>query len=210
MKLGIIDYGRGNLRSVINACQALGHEATIVTAPEQIAPLSHLICPGQGAFGDCMSNLKRLGLTEPLKEWIEADRPYFGICVGYQLLFESSQESPSIAGLGVIKGRVLRFKNDPSDQSTHLKIPHMGWNSADTLQPNHPNWNNLAGEPYFYFIHSYYPEPEDDSIAATRTSYGQTFTSAIQRGRLLATQFHPEKSQYAGLTLIQNFLSQAE
>lgn len=200
MKLGIIDYGRGNLRSVVNACHSLGHDAQIISAPEHFDDLSHIICPGQGAFGDCMGSLNRLGLSAPLKEWIQADRPYFGICVGYQLLFENSEESPGINGLGVVKGTVRRF------QSSELKIPHMGWNAAAALKPEHPYWKDLDGAHYFYFIHSYYPDPSDLDIAATRTTYGQPFTSAIQRGRLLATQFHPEKSQHAGLTMLRNFL----
>ncbi|MGE9267037.1 MAG: imidazole glycerol phosphate synthase subunit HisH, partial [Verrucomicrobiales bacterium] len=123
MKLGIIDYGRGNLRSVVNACLALGHDSSLITSPEGLEGVTHLICPGQGAFGDCMENLRRLDLEAPLKDWIAADRPYFGICVGYQLLFESSEESPGVSGLGVVSGQVRRFPEKG------LKIPHMGWNS---------------------------------------------------------------------------------
>lgn len=200
MNLGIIDYGRGNLRSVANACLALGHEARVVSDPEEIDGLSHVIFPGQGAFGECMGALRKRGLEDPLKDWLRADRPYFGICMGYQLLFENSEEAPGVAGLGVVAGRVRKFS------AFHKKVPHMGWNEAVPDDPGQAIWDGLGENPYFYFIHSYFPEPEDDSLAATRTVYEEAFVSAIRRGRLLATQFHPEKSQHAGLALLGNFL----
>lgn len=201
MKLGMIDYGRGNLRSVINACRALGHDPTLVTTPEGLDGLTHLIFPGQGAFGDCMDSLNRLGLADPLRGWIEAGKPYFGICVGFQLLFESSEECPGTDGLGVFKGHVKRFT------SYDIKIPHMGWNAVDLKKPNSPFWEGFEGEPYFYFVHSYYPDGVDPEVVTANCTYGQEiFCAGIERGGLLAVQYHPEKSQHAGLQLLGNFL----
>jgi imidazole glycerol phosphate synthase glutamine amidotransferase subunit len=200
-KLGMIDYGRGNLRSVINACQSLDFDPILVTKPEELSGVSHLIFPGQGAFGDCMERLDQLGLIEPLRDWIAADNPYFGICVGYQLLFETSEESKETKGLGVVKGHVRRFR------SPELKVPHMGWNGLDLKKPHSPYWSNLESTPYYYFVHSYYPQDVDEQIVAATCTYGaETFCAAIERGNLLATQFHPEKSQHEGLTLLRNFL----
>ena len=201
MKLGMIDYGRGNLRSVINACRALGHDPTLVTTPEGLDGLTHLIFPGQGAFGDCMDSLNRLGLADPLRGWIEAGKPYFGICVGFQLLFESSEECPGTDGLGVFKGHVKRFT------SYDIKIPHMGWNAVDLKKLNSPFWEGFEGEPYFYFVHSYYPDSVDPEAVTANCTYGQeTFCAGIEHGALLAVQYHPEKSQHAGLQLLGNFL----
>ncbi|MDA7506589.1 imidazole glycerol phosphate synthase subunit HisH [Akkermansiaceae bacterium] len=201
MKLGMIDYGRGNLRSVMNACRALGHEPFLVTKPEDLEGLTHIVFPGQGAFGDCMESLARLELINPLRSWIEADRPYFGICVGFQLLFHASEESPGIAGLGVIDGECRRFK------SKDVKIPHMGWNDVSIKHVSSPLWAGFEGDPYFYFVHSFYPVAENESDVAATCHYGdETFCAAIERGNLLATQFHPEKSQHTGLKLLNNFL----
>jgi len=201
MKAGIIDYGAGNLRSVANAVQSLGIEPRVFSDPGDFEGLSHVILPGVGAFGDSMDELRRRGLEEPIREWIAADRPFFGICVGYQILFASGEESPGTPGLGVLDGTVRRFPEDGR------KIPHMGWNAAVPLHPDDPLWKDLGGTPYFYFVHSYFPEPADPSIVAMETEYeGVRFASAVRRGRLLATQFHPEKSQQAGLHLLANFL----
>jgi imidazole glycerol-phosphate synthase subunit HisH len=202
MKLGMIDYGRGNLRSVINACRSLGHDPTLVTKAEELPDLTHLIFPGQGAFGDCMESLHRLGLAEPLREWIAADKPYFGICVGYQLLFGASEESPGTAGLAVVPGTVKRFT------STDIKIPHMGWNSVDLKSPDSPAWKSFENDPYFYFVHSFYPVGVPAGYLSASCQYGQEdFCAAIEKGNLFATQFHPEKSQHAGLKLLGNFLN---
>ena len=201
MKLGMIDYGRGNIRSVINACKALGHNPTLITKPEELEQFTHLIFPGQGAFGDCMDSLHRLGLDKPLQEWIAAGKPYFGICVGYQLLFEASEESPGTAGLGVIAGTVKRFT------SSEIKIPHMGWNATHHVRENSPYWEGFEAFPYFYFVHSYYPAGVDPEIVSATCNYGdETFCAAIEQETLFATQFHPEKSQHAGLKLLKNFL----
>lgn len=201
MKTGIIDYGAGNLRSVDNAVHSLGVEPRIIDNPEGFDDLTHLILPGVGAFGDSMAELRRRGLVEPILRWIAEDRPFFGICVGYQMLFEEGDENPGTPGLGVFKGRVVRFPEDGR------KIPHMGWNAAVPTKPEDPAWEGLGPQPFFYFVHSYFPEPADPSLAAMETEYeGVRLASAIRRGRLLATQFHPEKSQQAGLRLLRNFL----
>lgn len=201
MKAGIIDYGAGNLRSVANAVQALGKEAVVLPTTEGMDRASHLILPGVGSFGDCMAELSGRGFIEPIREWIEAGKPYFGICLGYHALFEGSEESPGVEGLGVFRGRVRRF----SDKGQ--KIPHMGWNLAAPRDPADPMWKGLGESPYFYFVHSYYPEPADPGLIAMTTEYGDSFASAIRSGTLVATQFHPEKSQQTGLRLLGNFLS---
>ncbi|MEX1116456.1 MAG: imidazole glycerol phosphate synthase subunit HisH [Akkermansiaceae bacterium] len=202
MKVGIIDYGGGNLRSVANALHSLGQDPEIVASPDQVGDSTHLILPGQGAFGDCMERLENRGLDTFLKDWIAADRPYFGICVGYQILFDSSEEAPDAHGLGVISGTVRRFLDEPG-----LKIPHMGWNSAVSTRGETQVWKALGAEPYFYYVHSYFPEPLDPAVVVAETTYGtQTFAGAIERGNLFACQFHPEKSQDAGIRLIRNFL----
>jgi imidazole glycerol phosphate synthase glutamine amidotransferase subunit len=203
MKLGMIDYGRGNLRSVINACRTLGHTPELITSPEGLKDATHLIFPGQGAFGDCMESLHRLGLAGPLRDWILSGKPYFGICVGYQLLFESSEESPGTRGLEVVPGTVKRFT------STEVKIPHMGWNALELKKSDSPYWKGFDPAPYFYFVHSYYPTGVPFELVSATSRHGsESFCAAIERGRLLATQFHPEKSQHAGLKLLENFLNQ--
>ncbi len=202
MKPGIIDYGGGNLQSVRNTVRALGHEPVLVKSGADLEGVSALLFPGQGAFADCMQALDRQELTSPLKEWIAGDRPFFGICVGYQVLFEGGEENPGVAGLGILEGQVVRFPKEPG-----LKVPHMGWNNV-TTNPSDPAWEGLGEDPFFYFVHSYYPEPADPSVIAGRTTYaGREFAAAVQRGRMIATQFHPEKSQDAGLRLIGNFLA---
>ena len=202
MKSGIIDYGGGNLQSVRNAVRALGHDPVLVRSPQDLEGVSALIFPGQGAFGDCMAALGRQQLTEALVSWIAADRPFFGICIGYQVLFAGSDENQGVRGLGVFPGKAVRFPSVPG-----AKVPHMGWNQAQLTNPEHPVWAGLGEAPFFYFVHSYFPVPEDASLVASRTDYaGLTFASAIQQGNVTATQFHPEKSQENGLRLIGNFL----
>ncbi len=202
MKVGIIDYGGGNLRSVANALHALGLEPKIIASPADVADATHLILPGQGAFGDCMERLQNRNLDTFLKDWIHADRPYFGICVGYQILFDSSEEAPNTVGLGIVPGVVRRFVDEPG-----LKIPHMGWNSARSKRGETPVWKNLGVEPYFYYVHSYFPEPQAPSVIVAETTYGtQSFAAAVEHGNMFACQFHPEKSQDAGIRLIRNFL----
>jgi len=201
MKLGVLDYGAGNLRSVLNAFEAIGAHAHLVTKPEDFACIDVLVFPGQGAFGDSVRILKETGLWEPLRDWLRAEKPYLGICLGYQLLFESSEESPGVEGLGVAKGRVRKF-----EIANGLKIPHMGWNVAKWEARQSAIWDGLPNPTHIYFVHSYYPEVQDESLALCRTDYGASFISGIAKKNLVAVQFHPEKSQEAGLTLLRNAL----
>jgi imidazole glycerol-phosphate synthase subunit HisH len=202
VKTGIIDYGGGNLRSVANALRSLGEHPVVIASPDEVADSTHLFLPGQGEFGDTMRRLEERGLTPLLKNWIAQDRPYFGICVGYQILFDGSEEAPETPGLGILPGTVRRFRSEPG-----LKIPHMGWNAATATRGETRVWHGLGHDPYFYYIHSYFPEPATPEYIVAKTTYGtQTFAGAIERGNLFACQFHPEKSQDAGIRLIQNFL----
>jgi glutamine amidotransferase len=202
VKAALIDYGAGNLRSVANALRELGIDPLITASADDLTDATHLILPGVGSFGDCMAQLQSRNLIEPIQDWVAAGKPYLGICLGYQLLFDSSEESPGVAGLGIVPGVVRRFQQTPG-----LKIPHMGWNSAVPRKPDTGNWAGLGAEPYFYFVHSYFPVPDDASVIAAETTYGaDTFAAAIEMPNLLACQFHPEKSQDAGLRLIHNFL----
>ncbi len=202
MKVTLIDYGAGNLRSVANALRAIGIDPNIAAGPDALDGTTHLVLPGVGSFDDCMEQLTKRGLIEPIREWVTAGKPYFGICLGYQILFDSSEETPGVQGLGVIPGVVKRFVDQPG-----LKIPHMGWNSVVSREADSKSWATLGAEPYFYYVHSYFPVPADDAVIAAETTYGtEKFAAAIERPNLLACQFHPEKSQDAGLTLIRNFL----
>lgn len=205
MKLGVLDYGAGNLRSVLNAFEAIGAHANLVTKPEDFENIDVLVFPGQGAFGDSVRILKETGLWEPLRTWLKAEKPYLGICLGYQLLFESSEECPGVEGLCVAKGLVRKF-----DPDCGLKIPHMGWNVAQWAPEQSAVWQELPNPTYVYFVHSYYPDVQDESLALCRTDYGVSFISGIAKKNLVAVQFHPEKSQEAGLTLLRNALKVLE
>ena len=200
MTLGIIDYGGGNLQSVRNALAFNGIAASYINTPAALSAVDALVFPGQGRFDDAMAGLTRQGLIDPLREWIRADRPFLGICIGYQALFERSQENPGIAGLSLFEGEVVKFPHRPG-----LKVPHMGWNQVNLTHPNDPVWAGQMASPHFYFVHSYYPSPADPHLTAGTTDYAGEFVCAIQRGNLIATQFHPEKSQSAGLTLLKQF-----
>jgi glutamine amidotransferase len=203
VRVGVLDYGGGNLRSVLNALGSLKVQAGLVTGSADFESIDVLVFPGQGAFGDSVRILKQNQLWEPLRAWLDAGRPYLGICLGYQLLFESSEESPGVAGLGVAAGRVRRFPSLPG-----LKIPHMGWNAAGWA-PGTERWNRGLPDPaHFYFVHSYYPEPELSAEVLCHTEYGVRFASGIARDNLLAVQFHPEKSQQAGLSLMTTALEE--
>lgn len=201
MKLGVIDYGAGNLRSVLNTFEAAGVTGHLVRTPEDAADVTHLVLPGVGAFGDCAEKLRRQGLEPLIRTWIERDRPFLGICVGYQVLFERGEEDAQVPGLGIFRGSVVRFPE------SELKVPHMGWNRLTLAHPEDPVWKGMGEDPYFYFVHSYYPQPEDDSLAAAFCTYGVRFAAAIRRGNLVATQFHPEKSQKLGVKLLENFVA---
>lgn len=197
--LSIIDYGMGNLRSVQKAFEKLGSPAEIVTRPEQVRAARKLVLPGVGAFRDAIHELERLALVEPIREHVQADRPFLGICLGLQLLFDVSHEDGEWPGLGILPGEVLRFPAQPG-----LKVPHMGWNSLEAV--GSPKLlEGLAADASVYFVHSYYVAPRDESIIAARTDYSLPFTSMVERSNLFATQFHPEKSQKVGLKLLANF-----
>ena len=199
MNLGVLDYGAGNLRSVLNAFVAIGTEAKLVTEPAGFDAIDVLVFPGQGAFGDSVRILKERRLWDPLKAWLKEERPYLGICLGYQLLFESSEESPGVEGLCVAPGRVRKF-----DASHGLKIPHMGWNQVRWEARESTWWQGLPNPSHLYYVHSYYPEVADESLALCHTDYGLPFVSGIAKDKLMAVQFHPEKSQETGLTLLKN------
>jgi glutamine amidotransferase len=200
--IGIVDYDIGNLRSVQKAFQHVGGEAVFVRAPEEIARVDALVLPGVGAFGDCVGSLAKSGMWDDVVAWAKSERPFFGICVGFQMLFDSSEEAPGENGLGIFAGEVRKF----SDQHG-LKIPQIGWNDVIVRQPDAPMLAGISTGEFVYFVHSYYAAPKDESIVALETTYGDTFTAAIARGNLVATQFHPEKSQRAGLRMIRNFVA---
>lgn len=198
-RIGVVDYGSGNLRSVSKAFEVAGGSCCLVSSPSGVSGLDALVVPGVGSFGDCARNLASTGLWEPIREWIRLGRPYLGICLGYQLLFQSSEESPGVAGLGIFEGTVKRFAGDG------LKVPHMGWNTL--LGPSGDLFRGIPENTAFYFVHSFYPAPMDDSLVSSRCEYAGKFASSISVGAVHATQFHPEKSQTAGISLLKNFLS---
>jgi len=200
--IGLIDYGSGNLRSVGKALEQVHASVRLVEKVEDLEGVSAMVLPGVGAFGDCVRQLKERGLWEPVGEWVRADRPFLGICLGYQMLFDSSEESPGVAGLGVFSGAVRRFRKAAE---LGLKVPHMGWNSLDLVN-REGFWSGLPESVFVYFVHSYFPEPDDSSLVAAWCEHGERFAAAVTRGRLVATQFHPEKSQGIGLRLLENFV----
>ncbi|MGQ0694241.1 MAG: imidazole glycerol phosphate synthase subunit HisH [Nitrospiraceae bacterium] len=197
--IAIIDYGMGNLRSVHKAFEAVGHQAIVTRDAASIKNATHVVLPGVGAFGDCMANLARHGLIDPVLETIQSGKPFLGICLGLQLLFTESEEFGTHKGLGIIPGRVRRFATDHA-----LKVPHMGWNQVND-QRKCPLFEGIADGSYWYFVHSYFVDPNDKQIAATTTTYGIPFVSSIWKDNIVACQFHPEKSQAVGLRLIKNF-----
>ena len=200
--IGIVDYDIGNLRSVQKAFQHVGGDANFVRTPEEIAKCDALVLPGVGAFGDCVRSLRKSGMWDGVAALAKSEKPFFGICVGYQMLFDSSEEAPGEKGLGVFAGEVRKFS-----VKHHLKIPQIGWNTVKVLQPNAPLLAGITTGDYVYFVHSYYAAPQDPALVALETTYGDTFAAAVARGNLLATQFHPEKSQRAGLQMLQNFVA---
>lgn len=198
----IIDYGSGNLRSVQKALERVGVEARITDDPNVVAESARLVLPGVGAFGDAIRALRDRGLVEPILDHIRADRPFLGICMGLQLLFETGAEGGHHEGLGVLPGEVIRFEPVPG-----LKIPHMGWNQVSWRKGTMPRPAAADGE-HFYFVHSYVARPRDESVIAATSDYGGPFCAAVSRGRLFATQFHPEKSQAAGMDLLRAFVTE--
>lgn len=203
-EITIIDYGMGNLRSVAKAIERVGHTPNVTSDPRSVAAADRLILPGVGAFRDAIARLREDGLIEPIHEFRKRDRPFLGICLGLQLLFEQSEEDGLHEGLGILAGDVVRFQPPPVADSPPLKVPHMGWNQLRVVRPN-PLLAGLAEDANVYFVHSYYVRPTDPSVIATETDYGTPFTSMVCRGNLFATQFHPEKSQRVGLAMLKNF-----
>lgn len=198
--LAIIDYGAGNLRSVQKACELLGADAVITSDAAVIEQADHVILPGVGAFGDCMKSLQRAGLVDMVKKAAKSGKPFLGICLGMQLLFDSSEETPGVAGLGVFQGEIVKISKQEG-----YKIPHMGWNSL-SFPKETPLFRNLPENPFVYFVHSFYARPMDPSIIAATTNYCGELTVAIRKDNIFATQFHPEKSGDVGLKILQNFL----
>jgi imidazole glycerol-phosphate synthase subunit HisH len=199
--VGLIDYGSGNLRSVSKALEAVGAQVHRLVQGPIAAGLDALVLPGVGAFGDSVRQLQKRQLFAPIQEWLEQEKRFLGVCLGYQLLFETSEESPNISGLSLFKGQVRRF-NDGS-----VKVPQIGWNSVTWTESARDLYAGLPEKPFFYFVHSYYPIPEDSSLVAGYTEYGTRFAAAIGTKNLLATQFHPEKSQETGLALLRQFIA---
>ena len=197
--LVIVDYGMGNLRSVEKAFEACGARPKISSDPKVIEKAGKIVLPGVGAFSHAMRELKKRKLVGPIREQIKNGTPYLGLCLGLQLLFSKSEEGGGSKGFGVIDGPVKRFTHS-------LKIPHMGWNTVSIKQKNSPLFRGIENESYFYFVHSYYGVPEDKSWVLTTTKYGINFCSAVRKGNVFATQFHPEKSQTRGLRMIKNFI----
>ena len=195
----IIDYGMGNLRSVQKAFEKIGAEAIICRTPAEAAAADQLVLPGVGAFRDAIAELQRHDFVSVIRDHIAADRPFLGICLGLQLLFDVSYEDGEYCGLGILAGEVVRFPSQPG-----LKIPHMGWNTLNVLSPN-PLFEGAPAHPSVYFVHSYFVKPRDPEVIATTTGHGVEFTSMVARRNLFATQFHPEKSQQQGLNLLKNF-----
>ncbi len=199
--IALLDYGSGNLRSAHRALLKIGAEVRIARTPAEMRDASAAVLPGVGAFDDCMNALRKQELLEASREFIRSGRPFLGICVGYQALFERSEEFNSCAaGLGIFKGSVVRFARKDG-----LKIPQIGWNQIEIVRRDCPLFRGIESGSYVYFVHSFFPKPEDAGIVATRTEYGETFASAIWHDNVFATQFHPEKSQRTGLQLLKNF-----
>ncbi len=197
--IAVIDYGMGNLRSVQNALKTVGAKTRIVHSPQDLGEPAGLVLPGVGALRDCVEALERTGLAEIVRSWIAEDRPFLGVCLGLQALFEHSEEA-GVSGLGVFPGKVVRFRLGPE-----YKIPHIGWNAVSFLREEDLNREIHPITDQFYFVHSYYVVPEDPNIVWSQTDYGGQFTSGIVRGKCYATQFHPEKSQAKGLQIYRNF-----
>ncbi|MDO8730110.1 MAG: imidazole glycerol phosphate synthase subunit HisH [Candidatus Omnitrophota bacterium] len=200
--VAIIDYGMGNLASVEKACAFLGVRAQVTSDPKQIGRAAKVILPGVGAFGAAMGELKKRRLIAPILDAITEERPFFGLCLGLQLLFESSDEAPGVRGLCILPGKVKRFPRKKG-----LKVPHMGWNQLEIARRN-PLLAGIPDGAFMYFVHSFYAVPGDRYLVAARTGYGRMFPSVVwDGGRIWATQFHPEKSQKWGLRILKNFLS---
>ena len=200
--IALLDYGAGNVRSVQKALTAAGGDVQLVPNPGTVAQADAVVLPGVGAFDDCINAMQRQELFEAARAFVSTGKPFLGICVGYQALFEKSEEFNSCAaGLGIFEGSVVRFPD------TEVKVPQIGWNEVQFSKPDCPILQGIESGSHFYFVHSYYPQPKDESIVATRTEYGVDFVSAVWCDNVFATQFHPEKSQKVGLQLLTNFVN---
>jgi glutamine amidotransferase len=203
--IALLDYGSGNLRSVHKALLKVGADVRVVQTPDGLSDARAVVLPGVGAFDDCIHALEKQELLEAARKFVQDGRPFLGICVGYQALFEKSEEFNSCAaGLGLFGGKVVRFSGKDG-----LKVPQIGWNQLESINRQCPIFKGIDEGSYVYFVHSFYPQPTDASIVATRTTYGETFASAVWRDNVFATQFHPEKSQKVGLQLLKNFADYA-
>ena len=201
--IALLDYGSGNLRSVEKALKHVGADVRVTSDRNVMRDARAVVLPGVGAFDDCLNAMARQELLDGVKEFIRSGRPFLGICVGYQALFERSEEFNSCAdGLGIFKGKVVRFTGQAG-----YKVPQIGWNEIQITKPECPLFCGIPNGSHFYFVHSFYPKPMDESIVATRTMYGDHFSSSIWRDNVFATQFHPEKSQKQGLQLLKNFVA---
>ena len=203
--IAVIDYGMGNLRSVQKALEVAGGRTKVTSDPKDLKSCEKLVFPGVGAFGEAMKELKRLSLVEPIKDAIGEGKPFLGLCLGLQLLFEKSAEAPGVKGLGLLKGESKRFKF----KGPGFKVPHMGWNSIEVANRKSQVTSMLNGVPrgsYMYFVHSYYVKPKDKKITLTTTDYGIDFVSGICKDNIYGFQFHPEKSQEVGLRILRNFV----
>ncbi len=225
--IAIIDYGAGNLGSVYKAFRFIGTDAQVTDEPAVVERADALVLPVVGAFGHCMSGLERVRLSESTKRFIESGRPFLGICVGLQMLFDESEETTASSGLGILRGRVVRFRFDnrrpttddairasesvrrpPSAVLERLKVPHIGWNELE-FQADSVLFRGLGQKDRVYFVHSYYPEPADEAVISAKSDYGGRFCCAVESGNVHATQFHPEKSGAVGLQILRNFASLA-
>lgn len=202
--IAVIDYGMGNLNSVQKALEIAGAKTIIASKPDDIKRCGKLVLPGVGSFGDSVKELKSRGLIGPIKDAIAEGKPFLGLCLGLQLLFERSEESPGVKGLGVLGGEVKRFR------TKGLKVPHMGWNNVKGSRGEEPGAGVLKNVPdnsYMYFVHSYYVKPEDKKVILTTTDYGIKFVSGVAKDNVFGLQFHPEKSQELGIRIIKNFVN---
>ena len=198
----VIDYGMGNLRSVSKALEKLGETVEVSDRPPTLEKADKIVLPGVGAFGDGCRELQKKGFFDPLRQALLREKPFLGICLGMQLLFEESEENPGVKGLGIFKGKVRRF------QDPQIKVPHMGWNEMKIRDPKSPAFQGVSDRSFFYFVHSFYPAPRENSIVLGTCEYGsEEFAAFVGKGSIWASQFHPEKSQDTGLQILRNFVA---
>jgi glutamine amidotransferase len=197
VRVAVLDYGAANMVSITKALTAVGAEAVVAAEPSALSGIDAIVIPGVGAAAPAMVHLRERGLSEPLREWVRAGRPCLGICLGFQLFFDASDEADAQA-LGLLAGRTVGLVDAPT-------LPHIGWNSVDAVRP-HPLFDGVADGSYFYFVHSFAPVPSDEGIVVARTTHGRPFVSAVAKGSLYGLQFHPEKSSEAGLRVLANFV----